>query len=96
MFKTGMFSSNPSEPCQVDSDGLRRLTVAAMARGLQVSEENPIDGLEGRTGLLIRLADALQNTELFGETMRPGNILGEQASSQFLYRLNHADTLESS
>jgi Protein of unknown function (DUF1688) len=94
MFKTGMFSSNPSEPCQVDSEGLRKLTVAAMARGLQVSEENPIDGLEGRTGLLIRLADALQNTELFGETMRPGNILGEQPSSHLLSRLDYADALE--
>lgn len=77
MFKTGMFSSNPSEPCQVDTTGLRKLSLDAMARGLQVSEQNPIDGLEGRTGLLMRLADALENSKIFGVSGRPGNMLGK-------------------
>ena len=77
MFKAGLFSSNPDELCQVDSEGLKRLTVDAMSRGLQVSEENPIEGLEGRTGLLVRLGDALTNSKFFGETMRPGNLLGK-------------------
>lgn len=77
MFKAGMFSSNPSEPCQVDSAGLRKLDVTSMARGLQVTEQNQIDGLHGRTGLLLRLADALQNREIFGADARPGNMLGK-------------------
>jgi hypothetical protein len=76
MFKSGLFSSHTSQPCQVDADGLRRLTVQDMARALQVGPSNPIAGLEGRTGLLIRLADALNNTELFGADARPGNLLG--------------------
>lgn len=76
MFKAGLFSSDPSEPCRVDSAGLKKLEVKTMARGLQVSEENPIDGLEGRTNLLIRLGDALLNQEIFGTTARPGNMLG--------------------
>jgi len=76
MFKAGIFSSNPAEPCQVDSNGLRTLDVATMATGLQVSDSNPMEGLEGRTGLLLRLADALQNNELFGDEARPGNMLG--------------------
>lgn len=76
MFKAGLFSSDRNQPCQVDSAGLRRLDVAAVAKGLQVSDQNPIDGLEGRTDLLIRLADALQNQELFGLDARPGNMLG--------------------
>lgn len=76
MFKAGTFSSNAAEPHQVDSAGLRKLDVAAMARGLQVTEQNPLDGLEGRTSLLIRLADALQNQEIFGPEARPGNMLG--------------------
>ncbi|KAK4544287.1 hypothetical protein LTR36_004497 [Oleoguttula mirabilis] len=75
MFKTGLFSSNPDQPFQVDSGGLKRLTVERMAKGLQVSSENPMDGLEGRTSLLIRLADALQNQEIFGPEARPGNML---------------------
>lgn len=52
------------------------MTVEKMAKGLQVSEANPIAGLEGRTGLLIRLADALDNEQLFGDDARPGNMLG--------------------
>jgi hypothetical protein len=76
MFKAGLFSSVQSEPCQVDSAGLKRLDVKTMARGLQVTEENPLDGLEGRTGLLLRLGDALQNQEVFGLEARPGNMLG--------------------
>lgn len=76
MFKAGAFSSNPLEPCQVDSAGLRKLDVKTMGKALQVSEDNPIDGLQGRTGLLMRLADALQNHEVFGSEARPGNLLG--------------------
>ena len=80
MFKAGVFSSNPEEPCQVDSTGLKKLDVKTMARGLQVTEENTIDGLQGRTGLLMRLADALQNQEIFGLDARPGNMLGTTSS----------------
>jgi hypothetical protein len=76
MFKSGLFSSHTSQPYQVDADGLRTLTVEKMAKGLQVTAKNPIAGLDGRTGLLIRLADALNNTELFGADARPGNMLG--------------------
>jgi hypothetical protein len=77
MFKSGFFSSNESQPCQVDADGLRQLTVEKMTTGLQVTEKNPIAGLEGRTGLLIRLADALDNQQFFGADARPGNMLGK-------------------
>lgn len=76
MFKTGIFSSNPDQPCQVDSGGLKRLSVQSMAKGLQVTEDNTLDGLQGRTNLLIKLSDALQNQEIFGPEARPGNMLG--------------------
>jgi hypothetical protein len=76
MFKAGLFSSNTSQPYQVDSAGLKRLTVITMAHGLQVSDDNPIEGLQGRTGLLTRLAGALQNADVFGVDSRPGNMLG--------------------
>ncbi|KAH9822102.1 Protein of unknown function (DUF1688), partial [Teratosphaeria destructans] len=75
MFKTGLFSSDPEQPCQVDKGGLKKLTTNKMAKGLQVTEENPIDGLEGRTNLLIRLAEALQNQDIFGKQGRPGDML---------------------
>ncbi len=76
MFKAGMFSSDSSQPYQVDAEGLKRLTVEAMGKALQVSEHNLINGLEGRANLLIRLSGALGNREFFGEDARPGNMLG--------------------
>lgn len=81
MFKAGLFSSDPNEPCQVDSAGLKKLDTKALARGLQVTEDNPLDGLQGRAGLLMRLGDALQNQEVFGLEARPGNMLGMRAHS---------------
>ena len=75
MFKTGMFSSDPNQPFQVDSGGLRKLTSEAMAQALQVTDDNPIDGLEGRTKLLTRLGDALLNQIIFGQEARPGKLL---------------------
>jgi hypothetical protein len=83
MFKAGVFSSNTSQPYQVDSAGLKRITVVTMAHGLQVSDTNPIEGLQGRTGLLMRLADALQNNDVFGMDCRPGNMLGTETSPYF-------------
>ena len=89
MFKDGIFSSDPAQPHKVDSAGLKTLTVEKMARGLQINEHNPIAGLEGRTGLLVRLADALDNQALFGADARPGNMLGlspfSSPSSQLLF-----------
>ena len=45
---------------------------------MQVSSTNPMVGLEGRSSLLVNLADALRsNPSYFGVTSRPGNIVGE-------------------
>lgn len=88
MFKAGIFSSNPDEPCQVDSAGLKKLDMRVLARGLQVTDVNIIDGLEGRAGLLMRLGDALQNQEVFGLEARPGNMLD--------FLLSHPSTQASS
>lgn len=78
MFKSGHFSSDPEEPCQVDSAGLKKITVDVLAKGMQHSEQNQLAGLEGRAGLLIRLSDALSNNpDFFGDNARPGNLLGK-------------------
>lgn len=86
MFKAGYFSSDESKPCQVDCVGLKSLSLQQMARGLQVSENNPIMGLEGRAGLLCRLGDALKNKGLFGADGRPGNMLGRRAATNFPHK----------
>lgn len=77
MFKAGAFSSDPAEPYRVDKGGLKKVTLRSLERSLQVSEDNPMAGLEGRAGLLIRLSDAMTNTELFGSDGRPGNMIGK-------------------
>jgi hypothetical protein len=77
MFKAGLFSGNPELPFQVDAKGLKALTASLLADGLQVSPENQIEGLEGRAALLVRLGHALEaDREIFGETARPGNMIG--------------------
>ncbi|KAL9105398.1 MAG: hypothetical protein Q9227_009416 [Pyrenula ochraceoflavens] len=84
MFKAGLFSSNTEEPCQVDGEGLSKITVEVLAKGMQVTPQNPMSGLEGRAGLLIRLSNALNNQELFGVDARPGNMID--------YLLTHPST----
>jgi hypothetical protein len=84
MFKTGIFSSDEDQPYQVDARGLSKMTVESLAKGMQVSQDNPMSGLEGRAGLLMRLSQALENQKMFGETGRPGNMIGEHHFAPFL------------
>ncbi|TFK67629.1 DUF1688-domain-containing protein [Pluteus cervinus] len=76
MFESGFFSSDPSQPHQVDAQGLSRITVEKTAEAMQVGEANPMVGLEGRTSLLVNLSKALSaSPEFFGTNGRPGNIV---------------------
>ena len=59
MFLAGAFSSNPANPHQVDAEGLRRLTSDQIRVGFQVTDANPLVGVEGRTALLQRLGDSI-------------------------------------
>lgn len=78
MFKSGLFSSDPNQPHRVDAAALKRLTAESVGKSMQVSNSNPMDGLEGRTGVLIRLGDALEKRDdFFGSEGRPGNMLGK-------------------
>lgn len=77
MFNAGTFSSNPEQPFQVDAAGLERISVESLAKGMQVAPSNPMSGLEGRAGLLMRLSKALENKEMFGANRRPGNMIGK-------------------
>jgi hypothetical protein len=77
MFKNGVFSSDPNQPYQVDTKGLGRMSAETLAKGMQVSSTNPMTGLEGRAGLLVKLSAALENQELFGTDGRPGKMIGK-------------------
>lgn len=74
-FKAGMFSSRADRPLQADADGLRGVVTQRLAEAFQVSERNPLVGLEGRAILLRRLGEILsEQPEVFGEQGRPGEI----------------------
>lgn len=77
MFCEGAFSSNPERPLQADALGLQKLTVSKLAEAFQVSDKNPLLGLEGRVKLLQKLGQSLVSLpEFFGtENRRPGNLV---------------------
>ncbi|KAK4055741.1 hypothetical protein OIV83_000287 [Microbotryomycetes sp. JL201] len=75
MFENGLFSG-------VETDGLARITTQQISDAMQVSDANPMTGIEGRAQLLVRLADVLQdpkNERYFSSPIdmsrRPGNIV---------------------
>ncbi|NTX63204.1 URC4/urg3 family protein [Myxococcus sp. CA051A] len=59
MFMDGVFSSDPDRPLRADAEALGRLSRESLARGLQVSDTNPLDGLEGRLHLMHGLSRVL-------------------------------------
>jgi hypothetical protein len=77
MFCQGAFSSDPELPLQADAEGLEGLTVHKLAQGFQVSQANPLLGLEGRVELLQRLGQSLYALPRLFENfdLRPGNLV---------------------
>ena len=74
-FASGLFSSDVNRPFQADAAGLRVVTAEQLGETLQVSESNPLIGLEGRVTLLRRLGDALsEQPDVFDTAARPGNL----------------------
>src|SRR5262249_24576124 len=75
MFAAGAFSATPQDPLR--ADGLERLTIEALRRGFQVSETNPLVGIDGRVDLLRRLGTTVAaNRKIFGmkDAPRPGGL----------------------
>ncbi|GAA5944384.1 URC4/urg3 family protein [Sporobolomyces koalae] len=80
MFEKGTFSSVQGQPFRVDAAGLSKITASQISDAMQVSESNPMTGIEGRAQLLIRLADVLtseSNAAYFAQNgdHRPGYII---------------------
>ena len=75
-FAGGLFSSDANHPLQADSEGLRALATRHLADAFQVTETNPLIGLEDRAILLRRLGEVIaEQPEVFGdETQRPGGM----------------------
>jgi hypothetical protein len=84
MFESGTFSSNASDPLRADAEALKSLPAETLRRGFQVSDANPLPGLEGRADLLRRLGHAVAaRPDVFAsaDTPRPGGLFDKLASS---------------
>jgi len=57
MFEAGAFSSDATRPLQADA--LDRVDAEALADGFQVSDANPLVGLEGRAALVRKLGETI-------------------------------------
>jgi Protein of unknown function (DUF1688) len=72
MFESGAFSADPHDPLRADAGVLANLEVIELKRGLQVSETNPLVGLDGRVELLRRLGQLVASKpDVFGRFDRP-------------------------
>lgn len=82
MFERGTFSADPRDPLRADGAALAGLAVADVADGLQVSDDNPLVGLEGRVELLRSLGNLVTSRpDVFGrhDTPRPGGLFDHLA-----------------
>lgn len=78
MFFHGQFSSDPKVKHKVDAHALAKFKIADLEAGFQVTDSNPLVGLQGRVELLQKLGAALNNrADIFHRNgdARPGNIL---------------------
>ncbi len=83
MFESGVFSADPRDPLRADGKALANLSAADVARGLQVSNTNPLVGLEGRVDLLRNLGKLVASKpDVFGrhDTPRPGGLFDQLAA----------------
>jgi Protein of unknown function (DUF1688) len=97
MFESGAFSSRDNDPLRADGARLANLTAQDIARGFQVSAENPLVGLEGRAALLRRLGDAVRaNHKIFGisDAPRPGGLFDHLTAKAVDKKLPAAAILE--
>jgi hypothetical protein len=82
MFEAGAFADD-GVSARADAARLAALTAADIARGFQVSDTNPLVGLEGRASLLARLGTtASANPQVFAtrDTPRPGGLFDHLAA----------------
>jgi hypothetical protein len=69
LFESGALSANPDD--KLRADGLAKVDAQVLARAFQVSDSNPLVGLEGRAALLRRLGEAVG---------RPGDLFDVMAA----------------
>lgn len=77
LFEWGGISADPKDPLRADGEGLQRFSAGDLGDAFQVSDRNPLAGLDGRARLLNRLgAHTRTREDLFArvENARPGGL----------------------
>jgi hypothetical protein len=83
MFASGAFSGDARTPFRVDADVISQLPLDRLQSGFQVTETNPLLGLEGRADLLRRLGKQVADRpQIFAlhDRARPGGLFDHLAS----------------
>ena len=97
LFEAGGLSGHSDDPLRADAEALSKLHPGTLARAFQVSDLNPLVGLEGRAALLRRLGDqAAARPDLFGMTddPRPGGLFDVMAARATVGILSAASILD--
>jgi hypothetical protein len=73
LFIDGILSGD-KKTARADQEGLNSVSLSDLQKYFQVTDKNPLVGLQGRLALLNNLAKALENKKFF-KNARPGNVL---------------------
>lgn len=74
-FEEGLFSTDPGSPLRVEAAALEALDPSRLADAFQVSDANPLVGVEGRINLVRSLGSALRAAPMIFPGERPGGLL---------------------
>ena len=74
-FVEGVFSSDPNDKLRVDAEKLQSLSVDDLIALFQITDENPLAGLEGRLELLKNLGKRVSESQDFFPEKRPGSLM---------------------
>lgn len=75
MFLKGYFSKDPQQPFKANAEKLVEITSADIAEAFQVSESNPLNGLEGRAQLIKNLGLTIQKNKNLFPNQRPSDVM---------------------
>ncbi len=88
LFESGALSADPGDPLR--ADGLERVDADLIARAFQVTDDNPLAGVEGRAALLRRLGAAVGRPGDLFDAMKARSSDGRLPAPIILEVLLHA------
>ena len=96
LYLNGAFSASKKTPYRVDAEKLISFNQENLARGFQITAENPLAGIEGRVALLNQLGHTLKNyPSYFGQEGRLGSFYSYIYAQQNQNNISAADLFKS-